>query len=87
MKDEDVGRAVVGDDLAFELVAERRLDSEDAPHRELLAVGPVHGRFYLLPSLLGGRDPKKLREGALVRSQRVRILAAEGDPRLEGHNR
>lgn len=38
MKDEDVGGAIVGDDLALELFAEGGLDGEEAANRRLIRV-------------------------------------------------
>ena len=38
MKDEDVGVAVKGDDLGFELVAQSGLDGEQATYGEVLCV-------------------------------------------------
>lgn len=38
MKDEEVGEAIEGDDLAFHFIAEGSTEGEDASDREILAV-------------------------------------------------
>lgn len=51
MKDDDVGGAVVGDDLALEVVAQGGLDGDEAPNRQFLrCIAAVHGHalFFFL---------------------------------------
>lgn len=63
MKNEDVGEAVEGDDLAFEFVAESGLDGEQATHREVFHIATTlhgfpfpsnqYGEWDLFPLLFG----------------------------------
>lgn len=51
MKDDDVGGAVVGDDLALEVVAQGGLDGDEAPNRQFLrCIAAIHGHalFFFL---------------------------------------
>ena len=52
MKDEDVGGAIEGDDLAVELVAESGFDGENATHSEFLAAQAVRIHGVLSLSLI-----------------------------------
>lgn len=51
MKDEDVGGAVKGDDLALEVVAQGGLDGDEAPNGQFLrccCIAAIHGLLLLL---------------------------------------